>query len=78
MSDLANVDIVDLVRRYEQLIKVYVPLAVEVGEKLDKFGKIRHELQILTAEFARRKYTPEESEKLKSLVEEALSKKVET
>ena len=72
MSNLETVELNDLVQRYEQLIKVYVPLAAEVGEKLDKFGKIRQELQVIAAEFARRKYTPEEPEKLVKMIQDAL------
>lgn len=72
MNNLENIDLSDLIQRYEQLIKSYVPLAIEVGEKLDKFGKIRQELQIISVEFVRRNYTPEDPEKLKSMIENAL------
>lgn len=75
MNNLETTDLLELVDRYNYLIKLYVPLAAEIAPKLEKFGKYRQELQIISAEFVRRGYKAEEPESLKQMIEAALEKK---
>lgn len=75
MNNLESIDVLELVERYNYLIQVYVPLAAEIAPKLEKFGKIRQELQIISAEFVKRGYKVDESESLKKMIEEELKKR---
>lgn len=75
MSNFDNVELVDLVDRYNYLIKIYIPLAAEIAPKLDKFGKIRQELQVISSEFTRRGYVPESPEEFVKVVEEEIKKR---
>jgi hypothetical protein len=74
-NNLENSDILELVDRYNYLIKQYVELSVEVAAKLDKFGKYRNELQILSTEFVRRGFKIEDPESLNALVASELAKR---
>jgi len=73
--DLSNIDILELVDRYNNLIKFYTELALEIAPKLDKFGKYKKELEILTVEFVKRGFKVEEPDSLKRMVEEELAKR---
>jgi len=75
MSNLETTDLLELIDRYNYLIKTYVPLAAEIAPKLEKFGKYRQELQVISAEFVRRGYKPEEPESLTQMVEVELQKR---
>lgn len=75
MPNLNETDLTELVERYNYLIKQYVPLAAEIAPKLDKFGKLRQELQVISSEFVKRGYKPEEPDSLLKMVEEELKKR---
>ena len=48
-------DSAELIDRYRMLIVDYQRLSVELAQYLEKYGKIRKELQILVDEFNKRK-----------------------
>ena len=73
-NHLENVDFLELLDRYNNLLHSYVNLAKDLAPQLEKFGKYRKELQIISVEFARRGYKPEESESLTKLVESELER----
>lgn len=75
MSSLENADTLELLDRYKFLIKKYSELALELSVKLDKFGKYRNELQLLTVEFSKRGVTAEDPESLKKIIEQELEKR---
>ena len=72
---LEDTDILELQDRYFYLIPLYVQLAMELAPKIEKFGKYRKELQLLTAEFVRRGVSTSDPEGLTKLVEEELTKR---
>jgi hypothetical protein len=51
---LENSNTDDLLQRCEQIIGKYVELTLELSAKLEKFGKYRNELQLLTVELTKR------------------------
>lgn len=61
---IENVDILELLDRYNLLLKEYVELSIELSGKLEKFGRIRNELQILTVEFKKRGVEPKDPQEL--------------
>lgn len=63
-----------LLGRYYQVLEKYVNLASELAPKLDKFGKYKQELQLLTLEFTNRGVTPEDPESLIKLLTEKYQK----
>ena len=73
--DLKSFDLLELVDRYNYLAEQYVKLVIDLTPKLDKFGKFRQELQVLSAEFAERGYKAETPEKLKKLIEDEINKR---
>lgn len=75
MSVFDNVDTVDLLDRYKDLIEKYVKIAQELAPKLEKFGKYRQELQQITVEFISRGITTQDPESLVKVVEEELKKR---
>jgi hypothetical protein len=74
-NDLTNINLEDLVDRYNSLIDKYVPLAIEIAPLMEKFGKYRQELQIISAELVKRGFNASEPEKLFTLVEEEIRKR---
>lgn len=72
---LEHSDILELKDRYTFLMEKYATLALEVAPQLDKLGKYRKELQIITAEFVRRGADIEDSEFLENLIKEELQKR---
>ena len=72
---LQSTDTLELVDRYNNLIKKYVELSIELAPKIEKFGKYRNELQILSLEFVRRGFKVDEPESLKNLLEEEIKKR---
>ena len=48
------VDTLELVDRYRKLVKEYVILAPELAKSLERFGRLRNELQLLTIELKNR------------------------
>ena len=72
---LQSTDTLELVDRYNNLIKKYVELSIELAPKIEKFGKYRNELQILSMEFVRRGFKVDEPESLKKLLEEEIKKR---
>lgn len=75
MSVFKNVDTVDLLDRYRDLIEKYVKIAQELAPKLEKFGKYRQELQQITIEFVSRGISAQDPESLVKVVEEELRKR---
>jgi len=51
---LKDTDTSELKDRYNYLIDKYVDLASDLAKKIDKFGKYRRELQLITSEFVER------------------------
>jgi len=72
---LDGADILELKDRYYYLMTKYVELAKELAPKLDKFGKYRKELQLLSVEFIKRGVSLEDPDGLKKLIEEELEKR---
>lgn len=72
---LEDADIIELTERYNFLIQKYVDLAVELAPKLEKFGKYKRELQLLSVEFVRRGVDVRDPESLTNLVAEELKKR---
>lgn len=70
---LENANTNDLLLRYEQLVGKYVELTVELSTKLEKFGKYRNELQLLTVELAKRGVVTN-SEKYENKIKEELTR----
>lgn len=50
----------ELIDRYKVLILDYQKLSIELAQYLEKYGKVRKELQILLDEFNKRKINIEE------------------
>ena len=75
INPLKDVDILELADRYNFIIEKYVALAVDLAPRLDKFGKYKQELELISVEFVARGYTPSNSESLKKMVEEAIQKR---
>jgi hypothetical protein len=73
-SKLSHIELEELISRYNQIIAQYVNLAKELSEKLDKFGKIRAELQVLTTEFVERGFVHKDPELLKEMLEAELER----
>lgn len=57
---LAEAETSELVDRYKALILDYQKLTVELASHLERYGKVRKELQILIDEFGKRKLNVEE------------------
>lgn len=74
---IENADIVELEERYKFLLQKYAELATELASKMDKFGKYRQELLVLTNEFSRRGVKIDDPEGLKKFIEEELLKRQE-
>jgi len=72
MSHLSSVDILELVDRYQFLLKEYIKLTSELIPVMDKFGKVRKELQLIVLELKERGKDIEDPEELKSFFEEKL------
>lgn len=72
MSSLDHVDILELTDRYNFLIRQYVELAAELAQKLEKFGKYKKELEILTVEFVNRGVKVEDDQSLVKFIEEEI------
>jgi hypothetical protein len=72
---LKDSDTYELLDRFSYLLNLYAPLASELAEKLDKFGKYRKELQLIVVELKERGVDTQEPEELRSLIEEAIKKR---
>ena len=72
---LEHVDTLELLDRYNFLIKKYGELALEIAPLLDKFGKYTRELQLITVEFSNRGVKADDPESLTKLVQEELEKR---
>lgn len=59
-----------LLGRYYQILEKYVSLASELAPKIEKFGKYKQELQMLTLEFSNRGVVAEDPESLIKLLTE--------
>lgn len=72
---LKDADILELTDRYTFLIKKYGELALELAPKLEKFGKYKKELQLITLEFVERGVNIKDPESLKNLLKEEIDKR---
>lgn len=72
---LKDADIIELTERYNFLIQKYVDLAVELAPKLEKFGKHKRELQLLSVEFVERGVDVKDPGSLTNLVADELRKR---
>ena len=72
---IEDADTLELVDRYNYLIKKYGELALELVPMLDKFGKYKKELQLLTVEFVNRGVNTKDPESLTKLVKDELEKR---
>jgi len=75
MNSLENCEIEELLSRYNFLIDKYIPLTLELAEKLEKFGKYKQELQVLTTEFSRRGFNPDEKDSLQKMIQQEIDKR---
>ncbi len=75
---LDNSDTLELQDRFNYLLEQYSVIAFELVPKLEKFGKIRSELQLLLVELQKRGANTEGSESLKKDVEEKLKSNAES
>jgi hypothetical protein len=73
-NSLENVEFLELLDRYNDLLVRYVSLAKDLSPQLEKFGKYRKELQLISVEFVRRGFKPDEPESLVKLVESELER----
>ncbi len=65
-------DTLELKDRLDTLMDEYSSLSLEVAKKLDRFGKVRAELQLIVAELMKRGERAEPSEEKKKIIEERL------
>jgi len=72
---LKDADIFELTERYNSVLREYVDLAIELAPKLEKFGKQKRELQLLSVEFVERGVSVEDPDSLKNLVMQELEKR---
>jgi enoyl reductase-like protein len=72
--DLSQTDILELVDRYNYLLKQYVEMTVELADKLEKFGRVRKEIQLIVVELDQRKQDVKEPEELKKMLEQIESR----
>jgi hypothetical protein len=72
---LEDADTFELTDRYNYLVQEYVKLSVELAGKLEKFGKYKKELEMLTVEFVRRGVDVKDSEPLTNLIKDELEKR---
>jgi len=72
---LEDADVLELIDRYEFVVRKYVTLAKELAPKLEKFGKHKKELEVLTVEFDRRGIQPKDSEELKESILAEINKR---
>ena len=66
---LEDADTFELKDRYDFLIQKYVLLAKDLVPMLDKFGKYRQELQLISVEFQKRGVNVEDPQSLVELLE---------
>lgn len=69
---LKDTDTLELLDRFDYLVRKYVPLAAELAPKIEKFGKYRRELQLIVVELQERGVQPKDHEDLKALIKNAL------
>lgn len=72
---IKDADILELKDRYSFIIQEYAKLALELAPLLDKFGKYKRELEIITTEFVRRGFRPKDPEGFDKLIQEELDKR---
>ena len=60
---IESADNLELIDRYRFLIVEYVKLAPELATKLEQFGRLKKELEVITAEFIKRKVNIEDLDK---------------
>lgn len=72
---LETIDLLELVDRYNYLIQEYAKLSIELATKMEKFGKYKNELEIITAEFIKRGYNHKDPDHLVKMVEEEIKKR---
>lgn len=72
---LSDTDILELNDRYTFLIKEYTKLAIEIAPLLDRFGKYKKELELITVEFVKRGFNPKNPEGLEKMIQDELDKR---
>jgi len=72
---LKDCETVELRDRYLFLMEKYVKIAQELAPLLDKFGKYREELQVLTVEFVERGFSVDDPESLVKIIQQEIAKK---
>lgn len=70
---LKETDTLELLDRFDYLVRRYVPLAAELAPKIEKFGKYRKELQLIVVELKERGVQPQNHEDLQTIIENALA-----
>ena len=68
-------DTLELLSRFDSLVKKYVPLAAELAPKIEKFGKYRRELQAITVELKNRGVEPQDNEELSQIIKDEIEKR---
>ena len=71
----SDIEIGEILARYNILISKYTQLALEIAPLLEKFGKYKEEIQLITAEFVKRKFIPEDPQQLMDKITEELEKR---
>jgi len=72
---LEESDTLELLDRFDNLVRKYVPLAAELAPKIEKFGKLRKELQAIVSELVQRGVTPQDPDELTKMMEGALAER---
>ena len=60
---LEKAEAYELIDRHKTLVLDYKRIAPELAKKLEEFGRLRRELQLITVEFNKRKINIEELDK---------------
>jgi hypothetical protein len=64
---LEDTPLIELRDRYVYLVDRYITIAPELIKKLEDFGRIKKELELITAEFIKRNATQDIQDQLKKL-----------
>jgi hypothetical protein len=72
---LKDVDILEILDRYNFVAENYVKLAIELAPMLEKFGKYKKELELLTVEFVEREVVIKDRDDLEDLIKKEIEKR---
>lgn len=76
-NPLQNTELNELVERYNYLIKQYASLALEIAPKIEKFGKVQQELDVIDTELKRRNFQGKTADEIQAKLEEELKKRLD-